>query len=341
MRNPNGYGSVIKMSGNRRNPFAVRVTNGWDDEGKQLYRYLGYYPDRPTAMIALAEYNKNPLQIDASSITFKEVYDKWSTDKYEKIHYTNANGYRAAYVACGNLDKMPFAEIRKIHLQKALDQSGFNPPMQKKFRTLLNQMYKYAMENDIVDKNYAQFVETAYYKKSDRRIPFTDFEIKRLFKDKDQEGFELADTILIMIYTGLRIGELLTINKSDVDIKNRVIIGGMKTEAGRNRVIPINKKILPLIQERYSHAKEYLIEKPNGKKYEYYLYNRHFKILMKLLKASHSPHDCRHTFATLMSNAGANTNALQKIIGHAHYSTTADIYTHKDINELIQAIDCI
>ena len=55
----------------------------------------------------------------------------------------------------------------------------------------------------------------------------------------------------------------------------------------------------------------------------------------------HKPHDCRHTFATLMSNAGADKISLQKIIGHANYATTANIYTHKDVTELKKAISKI
>ncbi|WP_353094167.1 tyrosine-type recombinase/integrase [Tissierella praeacuta] len=62
---------------------------------------------------------------------------------------------------------------------------------------------------------------------------------------------------------------------------------------------------------------------------------------MSILNMEHTPHDCRHTFASRMDRAGSNKKSLQNIIGHANYSTTADIYTHTDIKELLEAIDML
>lgn len=86
---------------------------------------------------------------------------------------------------------------------------------------------------------------------------------------------------------------------------------------------------------------EYLIYDIDYKPFKYDRYLDHFKTLMDQLGMKHKPHDCRHTFATLMSNAGADMVSLQKIIGHASYNTTANTYTHKDIDELKKAIDLI
>ena len=75
MKNPNGYGTVAKLSGNRRNPFVVRKTKGWDDRGFPIYETIGYYPTREAGMLALADYNRNPFDIQASKITLKELYE--------------------------------------------------------------------------------------------------------------------------------------------------------------------------------------------------------------------------------------------------------------------------
>ena len=84
MRNPNGYGSFYKLSGNRRRPWAVRITTGWerdknnpDSLGKQKYKILGYYKTRPEAVLALAEYNNEPYDLDSNKITFEELFEKW------------------------------------------------------------------------------------------------------------------------------------------------------------------------------------------------------------------------------------------------------------------------
>ena len=69
MKNPNGYGSVVRLSGNRRNPFCARKTVGWNEKGHPIYKPVGYFKTRQEAMIALAEYNRNPYDIDLSKIT--------------------------------------------------------------------------------------------------------------------------------------------------------------------------------------------------------------------------------------------------------------------------------
>ena len=153
---------------------------------------------------------------------------------------------------------------------------------------------------------------------------------------------DLIDTILIMIYTGLRIGELLLIKTADVDVANRTMKGGLKTAAGKNRIIPINKKILPFVAKRQAEGHEFLVVNYENKQMKYWnYYEENWKIIMEQLGLEHKPHDCRHTFATLMDNAGANKVSIKRIMGHASKDITDRIYTHKDIEELMKAIDLI
>lgn len=85
MKNPNGYGSVVKLSGNRRNPYCVRKTVGWNEKGQPIYKVIGYYPTRKDGMIALAEYNRNPYDVDKSKITMKDLYEKWLAEGTGKL----------------------------------------------------------------------------------------------------------------------------------------------------------------------------------------------------------------------------------------------------------------
>lgn len=96
MRLPNGYGTVYKLSGKRRKPFIARKTNGWNDEGKQLYITIGYYETKKQALQALSDFNTNPFNIEVSTITFSEVFEKWSKQKYTDITRSAINGYNAA-----------------------------------------------------------------------------------------------------------------------------------------------------------------------------------------------------------------------------------------------------
>ena len=307
MRNPNGYGSVYKLSGKRRKPFAVRITTGWDDNGNQIFKYIGYYEKRQDALTALATYNENPNKIDVN-MTFSEVFDKWRNDKYDKISRSAINGYNAAYEVSKSLHDMKFMDIKKMHMQEVINTCEKGYGTLRKIKTLYNQLFKYAMENDIVSKDYSSFV----------------------------------DIILIMIYTGFRIGELLKIKNDDIDLENNTIKGGIKTDAGKNRIVPINSKIRPFIERRKAQGYKYLIVNSKGTEMNYdNYYKDHWMHIMDQLGMNHKPHDCRHTFATMMNNADANKTSIKKIMGHNSYVTTEKIYTHKDLEELKKAIDLI
>lgn len=340
MRNPNGYGSIYKLSGNRRKPFIVRKTIGWADNGKQLYETIGYYHSRPEAMIALAEYNKNPYSIEATTVTFAEIYEKWSSEKFKKISHSNANGYRSAYNFSESLHEMKFIDIKKAHMQAAIDNCDKGYGTRKKIKVLFNQLFKYALETDIITKDYSKFVELGKDESESTRKPFTQDEIQKLWDNLGR--MEFIDTILIMIYSGLRPGELILIETDNIDIDNRTMMGGIKTKAGKNRIIPINKKILPLVKNRLVGDNELLVVNHEGKQMRYWnYYEEKWKKIMEQLELQHKPHDCRHTFATLMDNAGANKLSIKRIMGHASSDITDSVYTHKDIEELKKAIDMI
>jgi integrase len=340
MRFPNGYGSVYKLSGKRRRPFIVRKTTGWDDNGKQTYQTIGYYESRPKAMAALAEFNKNPYTIEASTITFAEIYGKWSERRFDKLAESNIRAYKMAYNLSIPLYDLKFVDIRTEHLQDIIDDCGKGYDTLRKIRVLFNQLYDYAMEHDIVTKKYADYVEMPEKEDTGSREPFTKNEIQSLWHNIDRLDF--IDTILIMIYTGLRISELLLIKNANINLNERCMKGGIKTAAGKNRIIPINKKLLPLIKKRFDQGNEFLIVNFKNEQMKYDNYYREKWIpTIEQLEMKHTPHDCRHTCATLLDNAGANKLSIKRILGHASQDITDKIYTHKDIEELIKAIDLI
>ena len=115
-----------------------------------------------------------------------------------------------------------------------------------------------------------------------------------------------------MIYTGLRPTELLEIQTENVHLDEKYMVGGMQTEAGKDRIIPLNDKIIPLVKNRYDPNKKYL------------------------------PHDGRHTFASLMDSAEANDVCIKLIMGHSMKNdTTKGTYTHKTLKELLTEVNKI
>lgn len=339
MKNPNGYGSVYKLSGKRRKPFIAQKTVGWDENGKQIYQVIGYYEKRADALKALAEFNENPYNVQVSKVTFKDVFELWKTRKYEGIGKSAINGYNAAFEACIPLHDMKFVEIKTVSMQDVILNCDKGYGTLRKIKVLFNQLFKYAMENDIVTKDYSDFVDIGKNTTENTRVPFSKAEIDKLFALEPH--IEFVDTILIMIYSGLRIGELLILKCADIDIDRKIIKGGIKTEAGKDRIIPIHPRIFPFIEKRLNQNNKYLVTNNNKKMLYDNYYRDHWIHIMEQLEMNHKPHDCRHTFATLMSNADANKTAIKKIIGHSSYVTTEKIYTHKDIDELRKAVEMI
>jgi len=169
MRLANGVGTVYKLSGNRRNPYIVRKTIGWEiDENtgkqKQLYLTVGYAPTRAKGLEMLMEYNKNPYDIDAAKTTFSELFEKWSSEKFSTISESNIKGYNASYNTCSSLHDRVFKELKLAVLQGVIDNCGKNYPTLRKIKVLLNQMYEYAMKYEICNKDYSQYVDIIKFK---------------------------------------------------------------------------------------------------------------------------------------------------------------------------------
>jgi integrase len=285
-------------------------------ESKYLCIY-GYFSKKDEALIALAEYNSNPYDITRETITFSDVYEKWSKNHFQKVSQSAIENYGNAYRNyCKSLYDMRFKDIRLTHLQAIIDNCGMAHPTRAVIKTLFNVLFKFAIKNDIVDKNYAQYVDVGKREGKLKRKIFTKEEIDKLFENVNK--MEYIDTVLILIYSGLRIGELLDIKIENVHLEERYMIGGLKTEAGKNRIIPISKKTEAFIRKYYEQNKdkEYLITNSFGRQMQYSNYRREKfdNIIEKMQFINHRPHDTRHTFASLMDSAGANKLCIKRIM---------------------------
>ena len=346
-RTPNGYGSVIKLSERRRRPWAVRVTDKFID-GKQLYRYISYHETKTEAEKALAAEQICPTSPKAN-ITLEQLYLEWKeTPAFKGISKQTQDNYTSAYKHLKPLHKVIFTNLRTAHMQKVIDGAtrkvnGEDVPLsyssKSKIKLLLNLLYKYAMQNDITSKNYAEFIKIKRVDKKEKEI-FTDLEIETLLKN---DTVPYVDVILILIYTGMRISELLELTKFAVDFKNDTITGGLKTDAGRDRTIPIHPKIKGYLKSWYDKSNGILIFKNDHEPItpNYFRKFIYYPLLEQLNITRRTPHATRHTFATLLARNGADTNAIKNILGHTDYAFTSDTYTHVDVEFLKTAIEKI
>nr|DAL13767.1 MAG TPA_asm: Integrase [Caudoviricetes sp.] len=338
LKKPNGYGSVIKLGGRRKKPWAVRVTDAIVD-GKQIFRYISYHETKTEALKALALEQICPTSPKAN-ITLNELFDEWTeTAKFKNISKQTRDNYTAAYKHLNSIKNVKFTDLRTSHFQKIIDELDRSKSTKSKIKILISLLYKYAMQNDICNKNYADFILLDKEERQEKEI-FTDIEIQKFW---DNESMPYVDTILIMIYSGMRISEMLELTKFNIDFDNNTITGGLKTDAGKNRIIPIHPKILRFIKKYYENATDKLFIKDDGMPLltNYYRKYIYYPILEKLELPKRTPHCCRHTFATLMSRNHVDTLAIQQIIGHSDYAFTADVYTHSDIAFLKEAINKI
>lgn len=333
MRNPNGYGSVVKLSGNRRKPYCARKTTGFNEKGHPIYLVIGYYPERSEAMIALAEYNRNPFDVDLAKITMKELFDKWSERDFSKMSKSSASSHKASFKHAENLHKVPYKNIKAYQMQEVIDGCGCGYSTQGAIKNLFGQLDKFAMELDIINKCNSDLISAAPIPPSSKK-PFTEDEIKAVWKIQHHEW---VDSVLTFLYMGWRISELLGIKTKDVNLKEETILGGTKTKNGKNRIVPIHPKIMPMIKARIAEGNEYLFSY-NGKKLSSSQYYIFWNAIMEQLKIKHTPHECRHTFRSRLDSAGANKVCIDLMMGHKSKEVGERVYTHKTVQELKDAI---
>lgn len=361
MRNPNGYGSVIKLSGKRRCPYAVRVTVGTqqytDKNGKIAYRlkykYIGYYSDRKQAFARLAEYNASKTenseivnnlvaQHSKNKIipTFSSVYEDW----YKRKENSNRNysdsalkQYRTSFRRLKDIWDIPVNLIDYDIIQPILDKyKDKSKSTLTEIRTVLTGVLDHAILRKLITENYARLCDYNYTQSEEKlHYPYSKSEIKLLWEHKDDF---LAKLILITIYTGMRPSELLLIENANIHINECGMIGGIKSAAGKNRFIPIHQKIIHIIQELISPESSYLVS-IDGKKVSYSTFRNMYSEYCKSLNLKHTPHDGRHTCSTALEEIGVPLLLRQRILGHSSKNVTEQVYTTVDRKRLVEAIN--
>ena len=341
MKNPNGFGTVYKLSGARRNPYRAAVTAGWEiinGEAKQKRLTVGYYRSRKEALEALAAYSANPYDLDGG-ITFAELYEKWSSEYFETIAASSTRTIKSAFSYTTQIHGMKVKDLRVSHLEGCMREAP-STNIAERIKSMYNLMYKYAMKHELVDKDYASLCYSPKRTEPQiKRVNFSHEEILTLFSKMPKWG----DMVLVGTYTGFRPSELCEIKLSDIDLNELTIKGGLKTDAGRNRIVPIHRAIVSLIQSRYDFARqinaEYLFCDDRGIQTTYNSYRNRFKSVCEYLGAKHTMHDTRHTFITLAKEAGMNEYILKRIVGHAVRDVTEKVYTHRTLEELRQEME--
>lgn len=338
MKNENGAGSVYKLSGKRRKPYVAVITAGYSIDGKQKRKVIGTAGTKKEAQELLFKYLKNPLLF--AKKTFGDIRTLWF-EEYIRKNVSKGSMYNitSKLRKISELDNYIITDLKLYDLQKFMDNLNIAHATKAGYKNILNMIFDFALKNDFVSSNKCSFIELGKKETIIKRLPFNKEEIQILWNNLDTEW---VDTILILLYTGMRISELLNLKNKDINLEKKIIhIKESKTTAGI-RDIPIHHKIFSLIVNRISLDNTYLIKAKKSEKLSYPTYRIFFADTLNSLGiGKHTIHDTRHTTATLLSNAEANTTAIKKMMGHTKYSLTESIYTHKDVEEIRKAVELI
>jgi integrase len=338
----NKQGSVYKLSGNRAKPYAVVLPATYDSEGNKKQSYYGYYATKTEALNALNDVISKGVT-DNIGLSLTQIFNEWKTLKFRELSKSAVSNYNAAFKFFEPIKDKKFKDIRAIDVQQLVDSAvelGKSRATCEKIRNLYSQLCQYAMSIDLITQNYAKFLVMPTMEKAEKE-PFTPEEVEKIAAAAEYD--ETAMIIMIFFYTGFRINELFQLTKENVHLENDIpyFVGGMKTEAGKDRIIPIHSKILPYVKHFAQKDSKYLIPNTKGGMTHYRRFkdDRYFPLLEKLGIKRRTPHCTRHTFATGLQAKDTKPEDIIRLMGHTDYKTTTENYIHQQLEQLKKSIE--
>lgn len=352
---PNGFGRIAEIKNkNLRNPFRAMLTVGRTEEGAPIGKILGYYSSWYAAYDALAEYHKNPYELDAQKITVADLYDKWSVEYFEEMASdSSVRTIRAAWLYVTPVfRRQNAADITPQALKTFINQDACKKTDDKtlmasdgtkaRLKSMFNLMYDYAVLAGLVSVNPSrQFNLKGLHDKierqrKDKNVITPEHEVE-LWKDID---YGYTRMVLINIYSTWRPEELIELTKDNIDFDSMIMRGGLKTAAGTNRIVPIHPKILPLIRYYYDRSPgdrlfyDYDGPRPLTMTYDKYR-GRFKKIMFRHGWDCYSPSCPRHTFSTRAKESRMDDYARKMMMGHEITDVTDKHYTHLKLTEYL------
>lgn len=334
MKRANGTGSIVRLSGSRRRPYAVRVS-GRDEYGQVIQKTLSYHRTASEAQEALEKYNQDKAhgaapRVDTMKMTVGQIYDAWSAREYQTAGAQSIRSHKAAWGRVGRFADVPIVDVTIDMWQSILDEDGKNNASESKIRNdaiLIKALVMYALKRDILTKNVYEFLEIPSAPPKKKKGAFNDAQIAQL-KRMAADGEPYADIALMLCYTGFRISEFVGLNEASYHADGNFLQYGIKTDAGRDRIVPVSAVIAPYISNwlRSDHRSS-----------DWYR-ARLRPIFAAIGEPEATPHWCRHTFATRLNEAKVDLTVRKWLLGHVTNDIT-ERYTHQSLTLMRDAID--
>ena len=319
MKRANGMGTVVKMTGNRRRPWAIRKVVGWKENGRPILKYISYHKTKREAEIALNKYNEDPYTLN--NMTFGDLYKEWyAIQEKEKVAGT-LKCYRTRFDHLKPIHDEKITDIDAFMLEKLYQNLDVSKGVLDRMQLLVNTMFRYAVKRHylpISALNISKAINMPAKEKKSLKphdvISKADIDMLWDIKDKN----EYAKIILVYIYTGLRFSELKNLDVENCH-DNYIEIKQAKTAAGV-RIVPICDKLQSILP---------IIPVPPRTTFE-----RYFKMLLP----DHNMHDTRHTFISMMTEKNIDVRVIKAIVGHKISDVTA-VYTHISLDTMLEAVN--
>lgn len=235
----NGQGTVFK----RGNTYRAQLT--LYENGRRFTKTKSGFKTKREAAEWCAENSR--FTAEHTSPTFKQVYKERSETHYQRISKKKAESYKHAYDCSTSLYSKKFSSIGLRHFQAIVNAQKDSYYARKVFKSVYSMMSDYAIKCGYTTNNLAKLIELPNMKKPTKRS-YTPEEVAALRAYYEQTGNLFAGAALIMIFTGMRWGEISTISPDSIHIDEGYLMGGIKTDAGKQGEILLIPQIRPIVQ---------------------------------------------------------------------------------------------
>lgn len=356
----NGQGTAI-LAKNKKSWIAI-VTVGKkrvDNKLLTVRKKKSGFPTKKAALaycpILISEGKINPT----AKYTLQEVYDMWEKHYEDRVGSSTMDDYKYAYKHFQSLHSIYIDAITPEDLQECMDKCKAGKRTHQNMKVTAGLIWRYAVDHRIIDRDITRNLFIGRHE-SVQREPLTEDEVKMFKEAIGKEKY--AEYIYCLCYLGFRPGELLELKKDDlheqvIDKKTvHYLVGGKKTQAGRNRAVVVPAQILDIVLDRmrvegtdllfpqyvYARKKPYQFIGFKQMSDDYLRDSVFKKMAAKFgIDEKKVPYCARHTYSDKLDKAAGSDKSKAKLMGHTEYKFTQQKYQSTqiaDLNEVVKSI---
>lgn len=303
-----------------------------------------FYSTAKSERSAVADFNKQILAFEtaiSAKNSFPCVAERWADETFPRIENNTLKQYKPAYQECIAFFKSRMIQDISPHDVKNflshLEKQGYSKKTIKNKFSVLSLIMKFALIEQIIPSNPCQLISVKLPNIRKKRTAISAEDIERI---KHSASLDFGFFPLFLLYTGLRRGEAFALTPNDIDYENKTVsvtktvewIGNFpniknspKTAAG-NRVVPLADFLMPELIKR--NKNKYIFQNSDGEIMRNHQITRAWNKYVAESSVSATPHELRHTYATMLFDANIDIKTAQTWLGHTDIKTTLDIYTH-------------